>query len=92
MIEVLQLCVLLGGLYLVSCVGFMLFILLRKLDLIAELLVKLDKPTKEDIIGKLSTTEAQKEVIRVQSMLTSQYKLFSSILANDIGKVFGGKK
>jgi hypothetical protein len=88
---VLQLWLLLCILNVLLCIGFITFMLLSKLDTIIKLIIKLDKPTREEIIGKMTTTEAQKEVIRAECLFENHVKLASRIFANDIAKVLGGK-
>jgi hypothetical protein len=56
-----------------------------------QLLSKLDKPTKEEIIGKMTITEAQKEAIRVREMLLEQYQLVAKIIRKELVEAFGGK-
>ena len=85
---VLQLWLLFGINYLLLCIGVVLFLMVVR---ITPLLKRLDRPTKEEIIGKMTTTEAQKEVIRAQMLLDEQYARIARCVASDMGKVLGGK-
>lgn len=89
--EALSLLILLGAYYLLLCIVFVLVILVSKLDVIVVLLKKLDKPSKAEIIGKLTLVEGQKEMIRVQMILDDQYERIAKFVANDMAKVLGGK-
>ena len=87
--NVLQLVLLLGILYCLLCIGTMLFILLNK---VIVLLTKLDKPTREEIIGHLSTAEAQKERLRILNIQQTRDENLAIMIANNLGKVLGGNK
>jgi hypothetical protein len=63
-----------------------------KLEEVKQLLKKLDKPTREEMLNQLTTAEAQKESIRISMMLEEQYEKFARILRNEIVEGFGGKK
>ena len=89
--EALSLLILLGAYYLLLCIVLVLVILVSKLDVIVVLLKKLDKPSKAEIIGKLTLVEGQKEMIRVQMILDDQYERIAKFVANDMAKVLGGK-
>lgn len=78
--------------YCLLCLLFVVVLICLKLDEIKKLLVKLDKPTREELLNKLTTTEAQKEAIRFQMLLEEQYEKLARILRNEIVEGFGGKK
>lgn len=85
----------LGIMQLVALVGllvaaFILLKVLKKLSISFNTLAeRVSRPTRDEIIGKMSTGEAQKEYIRLNSIIDNKLKQFSRILANDIARVFG---
>lgn len=74
------------------CLAFILALICLKLDEVKKLLVKLDKPTREEMLNSLTTGQAQKEAIRISMLLEEQYEKFARILRNEIVEGFGGKK
>lgn len=78
--------------YMLLCLVFILALICLKLDEVKKLLVKLDKPTREEMLNSLTTGQAQKEAIRISMLLEEQYEKFARILRNEIVEGFSGKK
>jgi len=80
--------VLLGIGYCLLCIGTILFIGLNQL---MDLVKKLDKPTREEIIGHMTMVEAQKERARISMIQEEQDERLAILIANKVGKAFSGK-
>ena len=88
---VLQLVVLIIILYVLLCLGVIVFAIFIKFDELVKGVHKLYRPTQDEKINQMTTAEAQKVAIRTEAIILKWIKVASIEIAKNIAKVFGDK-
>lgn len=58
--------------------------LLNRFNELTEKVGSLERPTRDEVIGSMTTSEAQKEYIRLNSIIDTKAVWFAKILRNEI--------